>query len=150
MTENMDSTPHTHIALGTLNCPDSCSYSSSVPVSATIRGAQIPPPVSPPEETEKEYFNNKKSSVDNPAATVVVNNNVTTTTSTGTYRRHLRTMAWALSPVLALWAAVQLQSLLNPASVTVQAQNSTSIPAQAQIINQKSFNGELVRNSILD
>ena len=46
-------------------------------------------------------------------------------------------MAWISLPALAVLAAVHIQWLLNPNSVAVQAQE---LPAQAQVIDQKTFN----------
>lgn len=46
-------------------------------------------------------------------------------------------MAWVSLPSLAILAAIHIQWLLNPDSVTVQAQE---VPAQAQVIDQRSFN----------
>lgn len=51
---------------------------------------------------------------------------------------HLRTMAWISLPLVAVLAGMQLQSVMNPTTVAVQAQE---LPAQAQVIDQKSFNG---------
>lgn len=51
---------------------------------------------------------------------------------------HLQKMAWISLPVLALLAGLHMQWVLNPAMVTAQAQ---TIPPQAQVINQRSFNG---------
>lgn len=50
----------------------------------------------------------------------------------------LRTMALITLPVLAVFAAIQVQWLLNPTSIIVNAQQ---VPSQAQVINQASFNG---------
>lgn len=47
-------------------------------------------------------------------------------------------MAWLTLPALALVAAINLQWLLNPKTVAVRAQD---IPAQAQVVNQASWNG---------
>lgn len=47
-------------------------------------------------------------------------------------------MAWFTLPALALVAATNLQWLLNPKTVAVRAQD---VPAQAQVINQASWNG---------
>lgn len=47
-------------------------------------------------------------------------------------------MAWITLPALALIAAINVQWLLHPKSVTVKAQD---VPAQAQVINQASWNG---------
>lgn len=46
-------------------------------------------------------------------------------------------MAWVSLPSLAILAGIHIQWLLNPESVVVQAQE---VPAQAQIIDQRSFN----------
>lgn len=46
-------------------------------------------------------------------------------------------MAWVSLPSLAILAAINIQWLLNPDSVVVQAQD---VPAQAQVIDQRSFN----------
>lgn len=51
---------------------------------------------------------------------------------------HFRTMAWLSLPLLAVLAGVHVQWLLNPAAVVVQAQ---TVPAQAQIVDQRTFNG---------
>lgn len=51
---------------------------------------------------------------------------------------HLRTMAWISLPIFAVLAGVHVQWLLDPAVVLAQAQ---TIPAQAQVIDQRSFNG---------
>lgn len=55
---------------------------------------------------------------------------------------HLRTMAWISLPLLAVLAGLHMQWLLHPAAVVVQAQ---SIPAQAQVVDQRSFNGSSLR-----
>lgn len=47
-------------------------------------------------------------------------------------------MAWITLPFLALLAGIHVQWLLDPAAVVAQAQ---TIPAQAQIVDQRSFNG---------
>lgn len=47
-------------------------------------------------------------------------------------------MAGISLPALAVLAAVHLQWLLNPKTVTARAQE---LPAQAQVIDQRSFNG---------
>ncbi|KAF3766187.1 calcium-dependent phosphotriesterase [Cryphonectria parasitica EP155] len=48
-------------------------------------------------------------------------------------------MAWMISlPTLAVLAAVNVQWLLNPKAVTANAQQT--LPAQAQVIDQRSFN----------
>lgn len=47
-------------------------------------------------------------------------------------------MAWLTLPALALVAAINLQWLLNPKTVAVKAQD---LPAQAQVVNQASWNG---------
>lgn len=52
----------------------------------------------------------------------------------GAFRR----MAWISLPFAAVLAGMHLQSMLTPAGVVVQAQQ---IPAQAQVIDQRSFNG---------
>lgn len=46
-------------------------------------------------------------------------------------------MAWVSLPSLAILAAIHIQWLLNPDSVAVRAQE---LPAQAQVIDQRSFN----------
>lgn len=48
------------------------------------------------------------------------------------------TMAWMSLPLLAVLAGVHVQWLLNPAVMLAQAQ---TIPAQAQVVDQRSFNG---------
>lgn len=60
-------------------------------------------------------------------------------TTTKKKKEHLCTMAWITLPFAAVLAGMQLQSILSPAAVVVQA-GAQSIPAQAQVIDQKSFN----------
>lgn len=56
---------------------------------------------------------------------------------------HLQTMAWISLPLLALLAGLHMQWVLNPATVAVQAQ---TIPPQAQVVDQRSFNGTYSSN----
>lgn len=55
-------------------------------------------------------------------------------------------MTWTTVPALALVAAINVQWLLNPKTVAVSAQD---VPAQAQVINQASWNGMSLRTSAL-
>lgn len=56
-------------------------------------------------------------------------------------RGYLRTMAWISLPVVVVLAGVHVQSLLNPAAGLVHAQMVPVLPAQAQVVDQRSFNG---------
>lgn len=47
-------------------------------------------------------------------------------------------MTWITLPALALVAAINVQWLLHPKSVIVNAQ---TVPDQAQVVNQASWNG---------
>lgn len=49
----------------------------------------------------------------------------------------MRIMAWLSLPIFAVLASAHIESMIHPNRVVVRAQD---VPAQAQVIDQKSFN----------